>query len=212
MTEVHHDAAARPWMPSTPAGSHIVRLDKERRLRYPHRGARLTPERAATLPYATEVATDFDGEHAEDYPAEAGARFGVPDSDPHRADPAWVRNEPGRPSTEPRNQLVLDFGRPDVSARAHDWLDRLVRDHGADQLRWITNGGPARPVGHRLVARPGTRPGPGRLGPLGGRPVRRRLRRRPLGGARGPGRFGDRSRTEAGREIARPTLAPLIVG
>ncbi|MGW2690134.1 alpha-galactosidase [Streptomyces sp. NPDC001414] len=127
MTEVHHDAAARPWMPSTPAGSHIVRLDEERQLRYRHRGARLTPERAATLPYVTEAATDSDGELAEEYPAEAGARFGVPDSDPHWANPAWVLNEPGRPSTQPRNQLVLDFGRPDVSAWAHDWLDRLVR-------------------------------------------------------------------------------------
>ncbi|MFJ6701193.1 MULTISPECIES: glycoside hydrolase family 36 N-terminal domain-containing protein [unclassified Streptomyces] len=319
MTEVHHDAAARLWMPSAPAGSHIVRLHEERRLRYLHWGARLTRERAATLPYVMEVATNFDGELAEEYPAEGGARFGVPalrlrhsdgsrttrwdhtgrtvvrgllnlvlgerftplelgphhrlrddcdaierwaemrhqgredelvrvqrlaaarwslpllsdhrishligglsaenrsareplaraetvlisrlgitgrqanpwpavdadevgedrgevwssaaarsgsrrvtaerthsgearsfgvggapemadpDSDLYRADPDWALNEPGRPSAEPCNQLVLDFERPEISVWAHDWLDRLVRDHGLDHLKESMN-------------------------------------------------------------------------
>lgn len=78
MTEVHHDAAARLWMLSTPGSSYVVRLDDEGRLRHLHWGARLTPEQAATLPYVMEVATNFDGELAEEYPGEGGARFGFP--------------------------------------------------------------------------------------------------------------------------------------
>ncbi|MFC9325731.1 alpha-galactosidase [Kitasatospora sp. NPDC057015] len=78
MTAVHHDSAARLWMLSTPGSSYVVRLDDEGRLRHLHWGARLTPEQAAALPHLLDVATNFDGELAEEYPGEGGARFGVP--------------------------------------------------------------------------------------------------------------------------------------
>ncbi|MFF9363825.1 alpha-galactosidase [Streptomyces griseoluteus] len=78
MTVVHHDPAARLWMLTTPNSSYVVRLDDHGRLRHLHWGARLTPEQAATLPYVLDVATNFDGELAEEYPGEGGARFGTP--------------------------------------------------------------------------------------------------------------------------------------
>ncbi|MFD0020757.1 alpha-galactosidase [Streptomyces sp. NPDC058382] len=78
MTAVHHDSAARLWMLSTPGSSYAVRLDDAGRLRHLHWGARLTPEQAAGLPYLLDVATNFDGELAEEFPVEGGARFGVP--------------------------------------------------------------------------------------------------------------------------------------
>ena len=40
-----------------------------------------------------------------------------PDSDLYRAHPDWVLHMPGRPRTLLRNQLVLNFARPDVA----DW-------------------------------------------------------------------------------------------
>ena len=37
-----------------------------------------------------------------------------PNSDLYRKHPDWVLNFPGRPRSEPRNQLVLNLARPDV--------------------------------------------------------------------------------------------------
>jgi alpha-galactosidase len=76
-----------------------------------------------------------------------GMKFGIwvepemvnPDSDLYRAHPDWVLHMPNRRRTELRNQLVLNFARPDVAAWAHKWLDRLVADHGVDFLKWDMN-------------------------------------------------------------------------
>jgi alpha-galactosidase len=76
-----------------------------------------------------------------------GMRFGVwvepemvsPDSDLYREHPDWVLHVPGRDRTEMRHQLVLNFARPDVADWAHDWLTRLVADHGIDFLKWDMN-------------------------------------------------------------------------
>jgi alpha-galactosidase len=76
-----------------------------------------------------------------------GMRFGLwvepemvnPDSDLYRAHPEWVLHQPGRRRTELRNQLVLNFARPDVAAWAHAWLDALVSDNGIDFLKWDMN-------------------------------------------------------------------------
>jgi alpha-galactosidase len=76
-----------------------------------------------------------------------GMRFGLwvepemvnPDSDLYRAHPDWVMHAPTREHTTLRHQLVLDFGRPEVAAWAHDWLDRLLRDHPIDFLKWDAN-------------------------------------------------------------------------
>ncbi len=76
-----------------------------------------------------------------------GMRFGIwvepemvnPDSDLYRAHPDWVLHMPARRRTELRNQLVLNFARPDVAAWAHKWLDGLVSDNGIDFLKWDMN-------------------------------------------------------------------------
>ncbi|HEU5470686.1 MAG TPA: alpha-galactosidase [Actinophytocola sp.] len=93
-----------------------------------------------------------------------GMRFGLwvepemvnPDSDLYRAHPDWVLHMPHRPRTEIRNQLVLNFARPDVVTWAHTWLDRLLRDNAVDFLKWDMNrpfteaGWPAGPDPQRL--------------------------------------------------------------
>jgi alpha-galactosidase len=76
-----------------------------------------------------------------------GMRFGLwvepemvnPDSDLYRAHPDWVLHLPGRPRTELRNQLVLNFARPEVADWAHKWLDALVGEHDIDLLKWDFN-------------------------------------------------------------------------
>ncbi|WP_412747736.1 alpha-galactosidase [Krasilnikovia sp. M28-CT-15] len=62
-----------------------------------------------------------------------------PDSDLYRSHPEWVHHTPGHQRTELRNQLVLDFGRPDVREWAARWLDQLVRDTAAGFLKWDFN-------------------------------------------------------------------------
>lgn len=76
-----------------------------------------------------------------------GMRFGLwvepemvnPDSDLYRRHPDWVLHLPHRRRTELRNQLVLNFARPDVAAWAHHWLDELVTEHQLDYLKWDMN-------------------------------------------------------------------------
>ncbi|MEY9965814.1 alpha-galactosidase [Streptacidiphilus sp. MAP12-16] len=76
-----------------------------------------------------------------------GMQFGLwvepemvnPDSDLYRAHPDWVLHYPHRQRTELRNQLVLNFARPDVAEWAYGWLTRLVGDHGIDYLKWDMN-------------------------------------------------------------------------
>jgi alpha-galactosidase len=76
-----------------------------------------------------------------------GMRFGLwvepemvnPDSDLYRTHPDWVLHFPERPRSELRNQLVLNFARSDVADWAHDWLTRLVGEHGIDFLKWDMN-------------------------------------------------------------------------
>ncbi|KDN81440.1 alpha-galactosidase [Kitasatospora cheerisanensis] len=61
------------------------------------------------------------------------------DSELYRAHPDWVLHSPTRTATELRNQLVLDFSRPEVEAWALDTLDRLVGENGVDWLKWDAN-------------------------------------------------------------------------
>ncbi|WP_410624181.1 alpha-galactosidase [Amycolatopsis sp. cmx-8-4] len=76
-----------------------------------------------------------------------GMKFGLwvepemvnPDSDLYRAHPDWVLHMANRTRTTLRNQLVLNFARPDVADWAHEWLDRLVGEHGIDYLKWDMN-------------------------------------------------------------------------
>jgi alpha-galactosidase len=62
-----------------------------------------------------------------------------PDSRLYRMHPDWVLHHPHRRRTLQRNQLVLNFGRPDVAAWAHDWLEALVSEHHIDFLKWDMN-------------------------------------------------------------------------
>ncbi|NRQ36283.1 alpha-galactosidase [Nonomuraea sp. NN258] len=64
-----------------------------------------------------------------------------PDSDLYRKHPDWALHYPDRRRDTMRNQLVLNFARPDVRAWALDWLDRLVREYRLDYLKWDMNRG-----------------------------------------------------------------------
>lgn len=61
------------------------------------------------------------------------------DSELYRAHPDWVVHAPTREATELRNQLVLNFARPEVEAWAGRTLDGLVRDHRVSWLKWDAN-------------------------------------------------------------------------
>jgi alpha-galactosidase len=76
-----------------------------------------------------------------------GMKFGIwvepemvnPDSDLYRAHPDWVLHFPHRQRTQLRNQLVLNFARPDVAEWALGWLDELVGGNDVDFLKWDMN-------------------------------------------------------------------------
>ena len=57
----------------------------------------------------------------------------------YRAHPDWVLHFPGRPRSESRQQLILDFGRPEVVAYILAALDALVRENGVDFFKWDMN-------------------------------------------------------------------------
>jgi alpha-galactosidase len=62
-----------------------------------------------------------------------------PDSDLHRAHPDWVLHFPGRPRSESRNQLVLNFARPDVQEHVLGVLDRLLSENDIRFFKWDMN-------------------------------------------------------------------------
>jgi len=62
-----------------------------------------------------------------------------PDSDLYRAHPDWVLHYPGRPRSECRNQLILDFGRPEVVEHLLTQLDAFVSEIGIDFFKWDMN-------------------------------------------------------------------------
>ena len=77
-----------------------------------------------------------------------GMQFGIwvepemvnPDSDLYRAHPDWAYHANGRESTFGRNQLVLNFARPDVQAAMYEQLRNLLKDHGRiDFVKWDHN-------------------------------------------------------------------------
>ena len=50
----------------------------------------------------------------------------TPDSDLYRQHPDWALHFPGRPRSEGRNQLILNFARKDVQEHIFGVLDRLL--------------------------------------------------------------------------------------
>jgi alpha-galactosidase len=61
------------------------------------------------------------------------------DSELYRRHPDWILHFPGRPRTEARNQLILDFGRPEVIEYIFAALDRLLAEYPLDFIKWDMN-------------------------------------------------------------------------
>ena len=76
-----------------------------------------------------------------------GLQFGIwmepemvsPDSDLYRAHPDWTLHVPGREPITSRNQLLLDLSRPDVQDFVYDSVSRVLRESGAQYLKWDMN-------------------------------------------------------------------------
>jgi alpha-galactosidase len=91
---------------------------------------------------------------------ELGMDFGLwiepemvnPDSDLYRAHPDWVIHFPNRPRSEARNQLILNFARPDVQAYILEKLDTLLSENAIRFIKWDMN---------RNVSEPGWENAPG---------------------------------------------------
>jgi len=75
-----------------------------------------------------------------------------PNSELYRAHPDWVIHFPTRTRTEARNQLVLNFARPDVQDYIIDQIDRLLAEHNIVFVKWDMN---------RNVSEPGWPGAPG---------------------------------------------------
>ncbi len=70
-----------------------------------------------------------------------------PDSDLYRAHPDWVLHFPGRPRTEARCQLILDYGRSEVIDYIFNALDSLLAQYNIAFIKWDMN---------RSVSEPGS--------------------------------------------------------
>ncbi len=76
-----------------------------------------------------------------------GMKFGIwiepemvnPDSELYRAHPEWVLHYPGRPRTEMRGQLILDFGRQEVVDYLYGTISELLRTHRIYYIKWDMN-------------------------------------------------------------------------
>ncbi|MDX1417272.1 MAG: alpha-galactosidase [Candidatus Promineifilaceae bacterium] len=62
-----------------------------------------------------------------------------PDSELYRRHPDWVLHFPGRPRTEARHQLILDFGRSEVVEYIYDVLNTLIARYYVAFLKWDMN-------------------------------------------------------------------------
>jgi len=78
---------------------------------------------------------------------ELGMKFGIwfepemvnPDSDFYREHPNWVLHYPSRPRLEARNQLILDFGNPEVVENIRQQMIRFLENHSVDFIKWDMN-------------------------------------------------------------------------
>src|SRR5262249_40526612 len=75
-----------------------------------------------------------------------------PNSELYRAHPDWALYFPTRPRTEARNQLILNFARPDVQDYIIEQIDRLLAAHNIAFIKWDMN---------RNVSEPGWPDAPG---------------------------------------------------
>lgn len=78
---------------------------------------------------------------------ENGLEFGLwiepemvnPDSDLYRAHPDWAITVPGRTPVASRNQLVLDYSRPDVLSWIKETMYRVISEAGVSYIKWDMN-------------------------------------------------------------------------
>ena len=78
---------------------------------------------------------------------EAGLGFGLwfepemvsPDSELYRAHPDWCLHIPGREGSLSRNQLVLDFSRPEIVNAIHQQVAAILRDTPIVYVKWDMN-------------------------------------------------------------------------
>jgi alpha-galactosidase len=76
-----------------------------------------------------------------------GMRFGIwfepemvnPDSDLYRQHPDWVLHFPQRDRVEARNQLILDFGNPEVVEYIWESMDKILGEYPIDFIKWDMN-------------------------------------------------------------------------
>ncbi|MFA6962275.1 MAG: alpha-galactosidase [Opitutaceae bacterium] len=61
------------------------------------------------------------------------------DSDLYRAHPDWCIHVPGRPRTEGRQQLVLDFSRAEVREEIYQRIAKLLRETPITYVKWDMN-------------------------------------------------------------------------
>jgi alpha-galactosidase len=78
---------------------------------------------------------------------ERGLKFGLwfepemvsPDSELYRAHPDWCLHVPGRPRSEGRHQLVLDFGRDEVRRYVIDAVSAILASAPVAYVKWDMN-------------------------------------------------------------------------
>ncbi len=75
-----------------------------------------------------------------------------PNSDLYRTHPEWVIHFPTRARTEARQQLILNFGRPEVQNYMIAVLDKILRENNIAFVKWDMN---------RNVSEPGWENAPG---------------------------------------------------
>ena len=76
-----------------------------------------------------------------------GMKFGLwiepemvnPDSDLYREHPDWCLHVPGREPSLGRNQLVLDYSRPEVVDHIHGMIAKILRESKVSYIKWDMN-------------------------------------------------------------------------
>ena len=76
-----------------------------------------------------------------------GMKFGLwiepemvnPDSDLYREHPDWCLHVPGREPSLSRNQLVLDYSRPEVVDHIHGMISKILRESRISYIKWDMN-------------------------------------------------------------------------
>ena len=76
-----------------------------------------------------------------------GMKFGLwiepemvnPDSDLYREHPDWCLHVPGRDPSLGRNQLVLDYSRPEVVDHIHGMIAKILRESKVSYIKWDMN-------------------------------------------------------------------------